>query len=370
VSSYPVRTTSRASADVEQDVVLSETATTRRILRGQIVHNLKDASQPLRVVVRHQRRRSQNEPWKDADSFSLVQVPAGHEIKFEFDAAQTMNLYLALRDLYALARAGVPTDDTTLTVVDRSTTFVAAGEEREALLELLGRWGDRFWTELRELRPEELDRVALARVQEQRREAVATFRTGLDEDWSEREWGRFFRANTWIFGFGLDYRFLTELQDQANVGGADLSGRGEQVPDYLMGSEGDLRFTVLVDIKKPTAPLLGKEYRNRAFPPGDELSGVVAQIQAACHRFAIEGSQTEAGREQLRALRAYPYEPEGIAVIGRLSQLGNDVNRIRSFAQFRRNLHNPRVLTFDELLQRAQYLVDAPVRPSIMPGEA
>ena len=50
-------------------------------------------------------------------------------------------------------------------------------------------------------------------------------------------------------------------------------------------------------------------------------------------------------------------EPQGILVIGHTRQLVDDAQRA-SFHRFRRNLWNPTVLTYDELLERARFMVD------------
>ena len=80
----------------------------------------------------------------------------------------------------------------------------------------------------------------------------------------EGQWQQFFEANSWIFGYGLSYRFLSTLQTQPNYGGTTVSGSGGQRGDFLLASEAERRFTVLVEIKKPTSTLVGaNEYRNK-----------------------------------------------------------------------------------------------------------
>jgi hypothetical protein len=58
----------------------------------------------------------------------------------------------------------------------------------------------------------------------------------------------------------------------------------------------------------------------------------------------------------------YTVKPRGIVVIGNLSELNSREKR-NSFEQFRNNLSNPEVITYDELYERARYIVegDTPV---------
>ena len=51
-------------------------------------------------------------------------------------------------------------------------------------------------------------------------------------------------------------------------------------------------------------------------------------------------------------------QPEGILVVGRLSELEQDEAKLRTFDLFRKSLHNTRILTFDELLARARFVVE------------
>ena len=48
---------------------------------------------------------------------------------------------------------------------------------------------------------------------------IETYRIehGITSTQPEKIWQHFFRRNGWIFGFGLDYRFLGILQEEAHV---------------------------------------------------------------------------------------------------------------------------------------------------------
>lgn len=48
--------------------------------------------------------------------------------------------------------------------------------------------------------------------------------------------------------------------------------------------------------------------------------------------------------------------PQGILVVGNTAELDNE-DKIRSFELFRQNLHNPEIITYDELLARAKFVV-------------
>jgi hypothetical protein len=171
-------------------------------------------------------------------------------------------------------------------------------------------------------------------------------------------WQSFFERRTWIFGYGLQYQFLHQIQEQPYVGGRGISRTGAQEGDFLLSTHASVRFTVLVEIKTPDAALvLDAEYRNRTYRLGPELTGGVAQVQQQCWRWAVEGSRTDAARERLEEQQIFTHEPRGILVIGNLNVIAANRDKIRTFESFRRNLMQPEVLTFDELLARAEQIV-------------
>jgi hypothetical protein len=61
-------------------------------------------------------------------------------------------------------------------------------------------------------------------------------------------------------------------------------------------------------------------------------------------------------------------EPRSFVICGRLTEFqgehGGNERRFRSFELFRRNLLHPEVITFDELYERARFIVEAEARPT------
>lgn len=70
-----------------------------------------------------------------------------------------------------------------------------------------------------------------------------------------------------------------------------------------------------------------------------------------------EGSRTESNAEALAHDQIYTIYPKCILVIGNTAQLDNREKR-QSFEAFRRNFTGLEVITFDELLGRARFIVD------------
>jgi len=67
-----------------------------------------------------------------------------------------------------------------------------------------------------------------------------------NSDWNEGQWQNFFEKEQWVFGYGLDYRFMRLFDREMVVGGVGTSNKNKPVVDYLMTFTD---YTVLVDIQ-------------------------------------------------------------------------------------------------------------------------
>jgi hypothetical protein len=195
----------------------------------------------------------------------------------------------------------------------------------------------------------------------QRKKRLAEFKTALeeqvgDEDW----WQKFFENNKWIFGYGLDYVILRVEQAQAQVLGASVTGKDAQKADFITSS-GPSKFTVLVEIKTPQTPLVrGREpIRSRAWGLNTELADALAQINANVESWGNIGQDSPENKQFMedRKLRR-TVKPKGIVVIGMLNTLEQHQRKLDTFELFRKGIHGVEIITFDELHDRARYIVE------------
>jgi hypothetical protein len=105
-------------------------------------------------------------------------------------------------------------------------------------------------------------------------------------------WQEFFEANTWIFGYGLSYQFLSKLDErklEQTIRGRDLTAAGKR-SDALMKTRGLISSLCFVEIKRHDTALLGSaQYRSDVWPPSTELAGGVSQVQR-CRRPSTQQS--------------------------------------------------------------------------------
>lgn len=223
--------------------------------------------------------------------------------------------------------------------------------------------------------PTASDVIALAR----RRAAVEHFRSLLTEpdffdlqrrpnEGREGVWQRFLEDNSWILGIGLTGQLLTSWSPEKleqTVAGFSVTGPGKRT-DALLRTTGSIRSLVFAEIKHHETSLLAeKPYRPGCWPPSVELAGGITQVQQTVHLASREIGQRLYLRDETGAELGEPsnlLRPRSFLILGNLTQLHNEAGGIHpekfsSFELSRRNLYEPEILTFDELLARAEWHV-------------
>lgn len=174
-----------------------------------------------------------------------------------------------------------------------------------------------------------------------------------------------FQKNTWIFGYGLNYIYLDQLSSkklEQVVQGFRINQSGKRI-DALMKTKGTISTLCFVEIKTHDTMLLGREYREACWAPSAKLAGALFQVQGTVaaamydrHVLRMEDREGNPTGEDV-----FNYAPKSYLVVGNLAEFITDAgvnnNKLRSFELFRRNLIAPEVITFDELYQRAQFIV-------------
>jgi Domain of unknown function (DUF4263) len=195
-----------------------------------------------------------------------------------------------------------------------------------------------------------------------KRSTLAEFESNLRLEISENKWQLFFEANPWIFGHGLNYMFLNKVgrKLESQTTGATFDRAGKRA-DGLMATNAEVSQYVLLEIKRNDTDLLREDsYRAGVWGVSEELSNAVTQIQKTVFEFTRnrfrDYSKDEDGNDIGRII--YSVEPRSYLIIGNLGQLLSNDDKVACFELFRRNLRAPEILTFDELYQRARFIVE------------
>lgn len=196
-----------------------------------------------------------------------------------------------------------------------------------------------------------------------RRRGLEEFEAHIESgDWSEPEWQQFFDQQQWVFGYGLDYRIMRQFDREMMVGGAGTDNQNKPIVDFLMSFTD---YTVLVEIKRPDTRIFkaGKGGRAGTWEFSSEFTSAVSQVieqKAEWLAFAQTGEHyNKAGTQKLEARTR---NAKTVLVIGSHREFA-DADNVRSaqimrdtFELFRRENRTIDILTFDELLDRAQFI--------------
>jgi hypothetical protein len=191
------------------------------------------------------------------------------------------------------------------------------------------------------------------------------FNAKKDEDL----WQKFFERNTWIFGYGLNFVFNSTLDNkklEQVVSGFDFNSAGKRA-DAFLKTKGIIESFCFAEIKTHKTGLLKlvkTPYRPECWAPSNELTGAISQIQRTVHKSILDiSTKTEIKDKQgnLTGETIFLYSPKSTLIIGNLEEFsgkhGINEDKYSSFEMFRQGQRNIEVITFDELYQRAQFIV-------------
>jgi hypothetical protein len=184
----------------------------------------------------------------------------------------------------------------------------------------------------------------------------------------EAVWQRFLERNAWILGITLAGQLLQSWDHnklEQVVVGSSIAGPGKRA-DALLRTSGRIRSLVFAEIKHHKTPLLGGgEYRPGCWPPSSELVSGVTQVQQTVDRAVrdIDKRLSDTDSQGAETGEAtWLIRPRSYFIIGDLQQLrgpgGVHPDKHQSFELYRRNLYEPEIVTFDELLARAEWHIE------------
>jgi len=245
--------------------------------------------------------------------------------------------------------------------VGKSGTFVQVAKENEELIAILQASDhEQIIPALRAVVKESLTDDDLNTILG-RREALESFDSMLKmvPPLSEPDYQKFLEKNDWILGYGLRYCYLSILQRECRVSGTDLDGSNSVISDFLLS---DNRFTKLVELKRPDTPLFNnRKNRSESWQLSDDLTHAVSQILSQKAQWEIESTgtcYTGAGKK----IAEKTHDVACILIIGMSNQFTGDDKeseiKASTFELYRRNMRNLEIVLYNELFERAQFIVN------------
>jgi hypothetical protein len=362
-----VSSTSRYTAAVDP-IVLRTTTTTRLVFRPVLLENTHNPEASMDGAFIFE-RKTPSSTWEEINELPLTRLRGGEGVKLDLKAAELQILFAGLRDYYDLVgEHGIPSgtrrfvrapeSQALMNLLANETKFRAALNDDElatALLQGLVAWiasneravaAARFdGISLEDL--QQFDAVlGLARLQQFCRQIEENMGNG-----DEAFWQRTLESNGWAIAqvFAIPTMLV---ESQVYVGGKKLTNRGGNTADFLYENQitGNV---VVVEIKTPTTALVGAEYRNNVYPPSEELNGGMAQILH--NRRSLTEHYASLVSEEMRSQQAL--NPRGLLIVGSATTL-TDHPRREGFEQWRNNQREVDVVTFDELKNKVDLMVN------------
>lgn len=194
-----------------------------------------------------------------------------------------------------------------------------------------------------------------------RKDTLEIFREMLDDSTahSEADWQSFFESNEWIFGYGLKYRYLQIVQREAHISRTDLTGRNDVISDFLLS---DTRFTKLVELKTPSTILFERrQNRSDSWRLSTAITDAVSQILAQKANWELESINPNYDGQGNRISEGAS-DVECILIIGSHTNVSGSEREVdikwRTLELYRRNLRNIEIILYDELYERAKFIVE------------
>ena len=195
-----------------------------------------------------------------------------------------------------------------------------------------------------------------------RRQALEKFVVQLSAgNWSETDWQDFFEKQSWVFGYGLDYRIMRPFAREMVVGKAGTDNRNKPTIDFLMSFTD---YTVLVEIKRPDTPIFQqKPGRAGTWRFSTDFMDAISQVlEQKAEWLSAAQSGDHFDKSGTRRLEARTRDAKTILVIGNRAEFSGADNlrdaivKRDTFELFRRDTRNLEIVTFDELLDRAKFI--------------
>lgn len=193
----------------------------------------------------------------------------------------------------------------------------------------------------------------------------------------ESVWQFFFEKNPWIWGYGLSYVWSGPFDEnpvEKIVTGHTFFQSGKRA-DGVLSTISTIKSFVIVEIKLPDHELLeqaSKAYRKECWKISGEVSGGISQCQKTKHKFISQVKDklnltNNDGNPTGETI--YAIKPKSFLIVGNLDQFktehGINEEKYSSFELFRNSNIDPEIITYDELYQRANHIVNNQISKSV-----
>jgi hypothetical protein len=362
-----VSSTSKQTADIDP-IILRETSMTRLIFRPVLLDNPGNPDAPMDGTFIYQ-RKTQSSEWVDHSDLPLSKLKAEEWVKMHLGAAELLTLFEGLGSYYQLVKEHglvmgtqdfipAPKSQALRSLIANEQQFHQALQDEELASALLGGLISWIAGNERAVAAARLDGVSLDELQQfdavlglaRLQRFCRELEENADND-DEGYWQRTLNSNGWAIAQVYAVPIML-IDQQVYVGGKRITNRSGNTADFLYENS-ITENVVLVEIKTPATPLLGAKYRNNVINVSTDLTGGQLQIMNARRSLIEHFSELMAEQGSYRR----PLSPKGLLIVGSADQLLEQDQRA-SFEMFRNSQHDIDIVTFDELRQKIELMIE------------
>jgi len=173
----------------------------------------------------------------------------------------------------------------------------------------------------------------------------------------------FWQTNLSEHSFVLEQAFswpTSIVKGKAYIGGKSVFNTGGNIVDFLLKNR-LTQSAALIEIKTPSTPLLGAEYRSGVYNTSSELSGSIMQTLNYKHSLQEDFASLTKGQDGLFD----SFNPQCVVIIGNAGAELNHQSKTKSFELFRHQFTGLQVITFDELFSKTRQLINLLESPMV-----
>ncbi len=370
-----IRSTSPKTGEANP-IVLRQGDRVRLVFVPTVVKNDKVPTASVKGVFVYQKKRG-NKFWSDAiPSIALNTLKDGEGVKLELKSEEVLTLFNKLGDLYGIVEEhGIQSGRKEYVPAPQNATlrqlltdgelekFLNSDAQGSAVVRKFMEWvsrqqADQLSNSFQGFNSAQLlnfdAAVSIARL----KDFLCRYEVNLSNP-DENFWQEMFAMDSWVIS-QLFTSPVVLIRGQVYVGGKGINGRGGNTADFLFKNS-LTEDAALVEIKTPATGLLDHEkYRNNTWAPTRELSGGVQQALVNRYKL-IEDYKSLWAEDEQPSFKTF--DPKATLIIGNIKRELAQPSKRRCFEQYRRNLRNVEVVTFDEVYDKAATLVRLLERP-------
>lgn len=183
----------------------------------------------------------------------------------------------------------------------------------------------------------------------------------------EAVWHHFLKTNRWLLGISLDVRFIRDFTDEVSVGNPDTENHDNPQADMMGISD----YTVLVELKTSHTDIFTKSKTSDARAGTWSFTNLFIEGFSQCLAQKFDWDAESGGKKLVKDGKVLSQDehrtvdPKILYIIGNKSaeipQTSMDVGILikrDTFERFRRNNRNVEIMTYDELYERANFIVN------------